>query len=93
MNESSFSPYITLRQPTYVPDNAVTRSASLVDVAIAVMVAIMVLIIAPGWAVVAIVAVAVLLVIGVSFAFTGWRGRRVRHRSGRVPRSRRTSHP
>jgi hypothetical protein len=91
VNESSFSPYVTLRQPTYVADNAVTRSASLLDVAIAVAVAIMVLIIAPGWAVVAIVAVAVLLVVGVSFGVTGWRGRRARHRSPQIPRSRSAS--
>lgn len=52
-----------------------TRSAAVLDVAIAVLVAILVLIIAPGYAVVAIVAFAVLLVVGVSFAFTGWRDR------------------
>jgi uncharacterized membrane protein YqjE len=59
---------------------AVTRSAPLIDVAIAVLVAILVLIIAPGYAVVAIVALAVLLVVGVSFAFTGWRARRTPQR-------------
>ena len=83
MNESSSTPYVKLRQPTYIADNAVTRNAPLVDVAIAVAVAIIVVFIAPGWAVVAIVALAVLLVVGVSFAFTGWRGRRARHRSPR----------
>lgn len=83
VNESSFSPYVTLSQPTYRADNAVTRSAPLVDVAIAVAVAIMVLIIAPGWAVVAILALAVLLVVGVSFALSGWRGRRRRASASR----------
>ena len=52
-----------------------THNAPLVDVAIGVAVAILVLILAPGYAVVAIIAIGVLLVVGVSFAFTGWRGR------------------
>jgi hypothetical protein len=56
----------------------VIRSAPLLDMAIAVAVAILVLIVAPGYAVVAIVALVVLLVVGLSFAFTGWRGRGVR---------------
>ena len=50
--------------------------ALLVDVAIAVALTIVVLIVSPGLAVVAILAVAVLLVCGVSFAIVGWRRRR-----------------
>ncbi len=57
-----------------------THNAPLVDVAIGVAVATLVLILAPGYAVVAIIAIAVLLVVGVSFAVTGWRSRRAGRR-------------
>jgi hypothetical protein len=70
---------------------AVTRSVPLLDVAIAVVVAILVLIIAPGYAVVAILALAVLLVVGISFAFTGWRGRQAGDRGRRASRPRSAS--
>jgi ABC-type nickel/cobalt efflux system permease component RcnA len=46
-----------------------------VDAAIAVALAIAVLIISPGLAITAILAIFVLLVCAVSFAFDGWRGR------------------
>jgi predicted lysophospholipase L1 biosynthesis ABC-type transport system permease subunit len=62
------------------------RNTLLVDAAIALALAGLVLIVAPGLAIVAILAVAALVVCGLSFAFTGWRGRRARRRA---PRSRR----
>jgi len=62
------------------------RNTLLVDLAIAVALTVLVLIISPGLAVVAIIALLVLLVCGVSFAAVGWRRRRARHRA---PRSRR----
>lgn len=54
----------------------------LVDIALAVAAAILVLILAPGLAIVAILALAVLLVCAVSFAIAGWRGRRTVGRRG-----------
>ena len=61
------------------------RNTLLVDVLIALALAGLVLIVAPGLAVVAILAVAALVVSGVSFAIGGWRRQRA-HR--RAPRSR-----
>jgi drug/metabolite transporter (DMT)-like permease len=59
----------------------VRRNVLLVDVAIALALAGLVLILSPGLAIVAIVAVAALLVCGVSFAIAGVRSRRsARHR-------------
>ena len=58
-----------------------TRNTLLVDLAIAVAITLVVLVILPGLAVVAIVAAAVLLVCGVSFAVGAWRRRRARYRS------------
>jgi uncharacterized protein HemY len=62
------------------------RNTLLVDLAIAVALTVLVLIIAPGLAVVAIIALLVLLVCGVSFAVMGWRRRRGRHRAARSRR-------
>ena len=62
------------------------RNTLLVDVAIAVAITIVVLIVLPGLAVVAILAALVLVVCGASFAVVGWHRRRVRRRA---PRSRR----
>jgi len=64
----------------------VRRNILLTDVAIALALAGLVLILSPGLAIVAILAVAVLVVCGVSFAVGGVRRRRVRRR---MPRSRR----
>lgn len=52
------------------------RPTLLSDVAIAVALAILVLIIAPGLAIVAILGLLVLAVCGISFAVSGWRHRR-----------------
>jgi hypothetical protein len=60
-----------------------------VDAAIAVALTIFVLIVAPGLAVVAILAVAVLLVCAVSWALTGRRRRREYRRPPRRPAARR----
>ena len=62
------------------------RNTLLVDAAIALAIAGLVLIVSPGLAVVAILAVAALVVCGASFAVAAWRGRRARRRA---PRSRR----
>jgi len=53
----------------------VRRGTLLVDLAIALAVTILVLILLPGLAVVAILALAVLIVCGVSFAVVAWRRR------------------
>lgn len=60
------------------------RNTLLVDVAIALAVAGLVLILAPGLAVVAILVAVVLLVCGVSFAISGWRARLWPRRSSRA---------
>jgi uncharacterized protein HemY len=67
------------------------RNTLLVDAAIALAVTALALILAPGLAVVGILALLVLLVCGVSFAVAGWRGRRARRHARRrhPPRSRR----
>jgi uncharacterized protein HemY len=56
----------------------VRRNTVLVDAAIAVALTVLVLIIAPGLAVVALLALLVVVVCGVSFAVVGWRRRRAR---------------
>ena len=63
------------------------RNTLLVDLAIAVAITILVLILAPGLAVVAIVALAVLVVCGVSFAVVRWRRRGARRASASRRRS------
>jgi len=66
------------------------RNTLLVDAAIALAVTALVLILAPGLAVVAILALLALVVCGVSFAVAGWRRRRARRHARRhPPRSRR----
>jgi hypothetical protein len=67
----------------------VRTNTVLVDAAIAVALTVLVLIIAPGLAVVALVALFVLVVCGVSFAVVGWRRHRARLARRRAPRSRR----
>lgn len=66
-----------------------TRNPLLADIAIAVALTILVLIILPGLAVVALIAVAVLLVCAISFAIGAVRRRRTRalppRRGGRPP--------
>jgi drug/metabolite transporter (DMT)-like permease len=64
----------------------VKRNTLLVDAAIALAIAGLILIVAPGLAVVAILALLAVVVCGLSFAFSRWRGRRARRH---VPRSRR----
>ena len=59
------------------------RNTLLVDLAIALAVTIFVLILGPGLAVVAILALAVLIVCGVGFAVTRWRRRGARRASSR----------
>ncbi|MBV9366507.1 MAG: hypothetical protein JOY89_19915 [Solirubrobacterales bacterium] len=59
------------------------RNTLLVDLAIALAVTILVLILVPGLAVLAILALAVLVVCGVSFAVTRWRRRGSRQASRR----------
>ena len=66
------------------------RNTLLVDLAIALAIAGLILIIAPGLAIVAILALVALVVCAVSFAFVGWRRRRGRLRA---PRSRRPPPP
>jgi hypothetical protein len=56
----------------------VTRNTLLVDTGIALALTVLVLILLPGLAVVAILALFVLVVYGVSFAVVGWRRRRAR---------------
>lgn len=67
------------------------RNTLVVDVAIALAIAGLILIVAPGLAIVAILAVLALLVCGASFAAVGWRRRRARRRvaSSRRPLARR----
>jgi predicted lysophospholipase L1 biosynthesis ABC-type transport system permease subunit len=64
----------------------VRRNTLLVDVAIALAIAGLVLVVAPGLAIVAILAVLALVVCAVSFAFVGWRRRRARYRPSRARR-------
>ena len=66
------------------------RNTLLADRAIALAIAGLVLILAPGLAIVAILAVLALVICAVSFAFVGWRRRRARYRGSRTrhPRAR-----
>jgi uncharacterized protein HemY len=64
----------------------VRRNLLLFDVAVALALAGLVLILAPGLAVVAIVAVVALVVCGVSFAVGRWRRRRARRRGAALRR-------
>ena len=59
------------------------RATLLVDIALALAVTMLVLILGPGLAVVALLAVAVLGVCAASFLIGGWRRRRARGRSSR----------
>jgi ABC-type bacteriocin/lantibiotic exporter with double-glycine peptidase domain len=64
----------------------VTRNTLLADAAIAAGIAILVIIIAPGLAVVGLLALLVLVACGISFAFDLRRGRRREARVRRAPR-------
>jgi hypothetical protein len=64
----------------------VRRNTLLADLAIALAIAGLVLIIAPGLAIVAILAVLALVICAASFAFVGWRRRRARYRRSRTRR-------
>jgi Flp pilus assembly protein TadB len=64
----------------------VTRNTLLADAAIAAGIAILVIVIAPGLAVVGLLALLVLIVCGISFAFDLRRGRRREARLRRAPR-------
>ena len=64
-----------------------SRRILLIDLGIALVLAILVLIISPGVAVAAMIALAVLVVCGVSFALDAWRRPR-RMRTGRAGRRR-----
>ena len=66
-----------------------TPNTLLVDLAIALAITILVLILLPGLAVVAIVALAVLVLCGVSFAVTRWRRRGAGHTTRRRTPARR----
>ena len=65
------------------------RNTLLVDLGIALALTILVLILVPGLAVVAIIALAALVVCGVSFAVTRWRRRSARRASRRRTPARR----
>lgn len=56
-----------------------------VDVVIAVVAAVVLLIVAPGLAVVGLIALLVLIVCGLSFLFDAWRGRRRLRAGARGP--------
>ena len=62
------------------------RNTLLADLAIALAIAGLVLILAPGLAIVAILAVLALVICVLSFAFVGWRRRRARYRGSRTRR-------
>jgi len=53
----------------------VTRSVFVIDAAIAAILTILVVVLAPGWAVVGLIAIVVLLICGVSFGFDRLRSR------------------
>lgn len=63
-----------------------TRNTLLADAAIAAGIAILVIVVAPGLAVVGLLALLVLIVCGISFAFDLRRGRRREARLRRAPR-------
>ena len=52
-----------------------TRSVFVIDAAIAAILTILVVVLAPGWAVVGLIAIVVLLICGVSFGFDRLRSR------------------
>ena len=74
-----------------------TRNALLIDAAIAVILALLVIVLSPGWAVVGLIAIVVLLACGVAFALgaigTRWRRRRRSRSRPRPPAPRPRARP